>query len=138
MAVIVWKEVYQTGIVALDNEHKQLIAQINRLYEAIRDKRGAGALGETIRMLLEYTEQHFQHEEQLLAQFHFPGREDHLEAHRSLRQQVEELEMRCAAGSEELARELFNFLRAWLLEHILEVDKKYGVYLESRGGRFLS
>lgn len=32
---------------------------------------------------------------------------------------------------------LLNFLRTWILEHIVKVDKKCGVYIESRGGRFM-
>ena len=44
MAVIACKAIYETNIVALDNEHRKLIVEINRLYEAIREKRGAEVL----------------------------------------------------------------------------------------------
>ncbi len=73
MAVIGWKEVYATGIVALDNEHRGLIAEINRLYEAIRDKRSEKILAEILALLTVYTVEHFQHEERLMAAYHFPG-----------------------------------------------------------------
>lgn len=137
MPVIAWKEVYETGIVALDNEHKRLVEQINRLYEAVRDKHAEEALGDILSMLEDYTENHFQHEEKLMAEYGYPGLEEHKEIHAQLRSSVQDLKERSRSGTEELARELLMFLRVWLLEHITEVDKKYGAYLESRGGRFI-
>lgn len=137
MAVIDWKEVYETGIVALDNEHRGLVGEINRLYEAVRDKRGEELLGDILSMLEAYTVDHFQHEEKLMKEYHYPGLEEHQRVHQELIAAVQEMQQRAASGTEELARELLKFLRGWVLEHIVEVDKKYGSFLESRGGRFI-
>lgn len=65
-------EPYETGIVALDNEHRRLVEGVNQLYEAVRDKRGEEVLGEILTMLETYTIDHFQHEEKLMAEYHFP------------------------------------------------------------------
>lgn len=138
MPTIIWKKVYETGIVALDNEHRQLIEQINRLYEAVRDKRGEEVLRDILTMLEGYTGDHFEHEEKVMAEYGFPGLAEHQAIHQSLRDTVQELVAREGTGTQELAQELLKFLRSWLLEHIVEVDKKYGVYLESRGGRFIT
>ncbi|MEA3362841.1 MAG: bacteriohemerythrin [Thermodesulfobacteriota bacterium] len=137
MAVISWKEIYETGIVTLDNEHRGLIQEINRLYEAVRDKRGEEILGEVLTALVAYTVDHFQHEEKLMAEYHYPGLEEHQKIHQELIATVEELKQRATSGTEELATELLTFLRTWVLEHILKVDKEYGAFLESRGGRFI-
>ncbi len=137
MAVIGWKEIYETGIVALDNEHRGLIVQINRLYEALREKKGKDVLSDTLSMLEQYTVDHFRHEEELMAEYHFPGLEEHQEIHRELIAAVQDLKARSTVGSEALAQELLKFLRTWLLEHIMKVDKQYGAFLESRGGRFI-
>jgi hemerythrin len=138
MPLIVWKEIYQTGIVTLDEEHQGLVELINQLCEAIREKRGKDVLGEVLTALLDYTEHHFQHEEELMRQYGFPGLEEHQQIHQLLRDTVQEINAKNVAGSEKLAQELYKFLRGWLLGHIVEVDKKYGAYLESRGGRFIS
>lgn len=137
MAIIAWKEIYETGIVALDNEHRGLVAEVNRLYEALRDKQGEKILRDILAMLETYTVDHFQHEERLMAQYNFPGLEDHRRIHQELIDAVAEIKIRAETGSEELARELLKFLRTWVLEHIVEVDKQYGPYLESRAGRFI-
>lgn len=138
MAVIAWKEIYETGIVALDNEHKALVAEVNRLYEAIRDKRGEEVLEDILVMLESYTVDHFQHEEKLMTEYQYPGLEEHQRIHQELIDAVQELKRRVTSGTEELSREFLKFLRNWILEHILNVDKKYGAFLESRGGRFIS
>ncbi|WP_321366359.1 bacteriohemerythrin [uncultured Desulfuromusa sp.] len=138
MAIITWKKIYETGIVALDNEHQGLISQINKLYEAIRDKHEEEGLEATLTMLESYTVNHFQHEEKLMAEYHYPGLADHQKSHQELIDAVQDLKQRASSGKDELARELLKLLRVWVLEHILDVDKKYGAFLESRGGRFIS
>ena len=137
MAIISWKAVYETGIVSLDNEHRKLIEEINRLYEAVRDKRGAEVLGDILQMLEKYTVDHFEHEEKLIAEYDYPGLEEHKKVHRDLIQAVQELKEKSTSGTEDLARQLLKFLRFWVLEHIVEVDKKYGKFLEARAGRFI-
>ena len=138
MPIITWKEVYETGIAALDNEHRKLVEQINRLGEVIRDKRNEEVVGEILAVLLDYTENHFQHEERLLQEYGFPGLAEHQEIHQALRNRVEEMKDQYADGHADLTKELYKFLRSWLLGHIVDVDKNYGAYLESRAGRFVS
>ncbi len=137
MAVIAWKSIYETGIVALDNEHRGLIEEINRLYEAVRDKQGEAVLADILAMLEKYTVDHFQHEEKLMAEYHYSGLAEHQKIHQELIDEIQAFKMKSTSGTEELARELLTFLRAWVLEHILKVDKNYGAFLESRGGRFI-
>ncbi|WP_029911824.1 bacteriohemerythrin [Pelobacter seleniigenes] len=137
MSVIEWKEIYATGILVLDNEHRRLIREINRLYLALRDKQGDEILDDVLLMLETYTREHFQHEEALMAEYHYPGLAEHQQLHAKLISAVQELKQRATQEKEGMAQELFHFLRTWLLEHILGVDKRYGPYLESRGGRFI-
>jgi len=138
MPTIAWKEIYETGIVSLDQEHQALVAKINDLYEAIRDKRGDQVLGDILAMLEDYTENHFVHEEKLMAEYGYPGLAEHQAVHQSLREEVQALKERYSQQTEGLAQELLKFLRVWVLEHIVNVDKQYGAFLESRGGRFIS
>lgn len=138
MALIEWKDIYETGIVALDNEHRTLVEQINRLGQVLRNKSGDDALGEILAVLQDYTENHFRHEERLMQEYGYPDLAEHREIHQALRDSVAELKAEYADGKEGLAKELYKFLRGWLLGHIVEVDKKYGAFLESRAGRFVS
>lgn len=138
MAIINWKTVYETGIVALDNEHRQLIEQINRLYEALRDKRSNEVLNDILAMLEKYTVDHFSHEEKLMAAYGFSGLEEHQRHHGELIVAIEELKKNENADAGKLSAALMKLLRNWVLDHIVEVDKKYGAFLESRAGRFVT
>ncbi|MFO7811730.1 MAG: bacteriohemerythrin [Pelovirga sp.] len=137
MAIIKWKPVYETGIVALDKEHQGLVEQINVLFEAVRDKRGNEVYADVVTMLDTYVLEHFDHEEKLMQEYQFPGFEEHRQEHRRLVAAVEKLKRDHAVMDESAARELLKFLRIWLLDHIVKVDKKYGSFIESRGGRFV-
>lgn len=137
MTIIAWKEVYETGILALDNEHRELVAAVNRLFEAVRDKRGDEMLTETLVKLEDYVLKHFQNEERLLEQYKYPDIENHRQAHVELIAAVVEMKERSFAEKETLAKDLLKFLRTWILDHIVEVDKKYGPFLEARAGRFV-
>ncbi|MBD1399810.1 bacteriohemerythrin [Pelovirga terrestris] len=137
MAIIKWKQVYETGIVVLDKEHQELVKQINVLFEAVRDKRGNEVYADVVAMLDVYVLEHFAHEERLMQEYQFSGFEEHQQEHQRLVAAVEKRKTDHAAMDESAARELLNFLRTWLLEHIVKVDKRYGSFIESRGGRFV-
>lgn len=137
MAIIKWKPVYETGIVALDKEHQGLVEQINELFEAVRDKRGSEVYADVVVVLETYVVEHFAHEEKLMAEYQFPGLADHQQEHQNLVAAVQELRKDHAERDESAARELLNFLRTWLLEHIVKVDREYGPFIESRAGRFV-
>ena len=137
MAVIGWKDVYATGINSMDKEHRGLIEQINLLYDAVREKRDDEIIAPILSALEKYTVEHFSHEERLMAEYQYPGLEEHKEVHKALIAEIDSFKQRANSSTEELAKELLTFLRKWLLEHILKVDKEYGPFLESRGGRFI-
>jgi len=137
MAIIKWKQVYETGIVALDKEHQGLVQQINTLFEAVRDKRGSDVYADILAMLETYVFEHFAHEEKLMEEYQFPGLTEHQQEHQNLIAEVQKLRKDHAVKDEGAARELLNFLRTWLLEHIVKVDREYGPFIESRGGRFV-
>lgn len=137
MAIIKWKPVYETGIVVLDKEHQGLVQQINALFEAVRDKRGKEVYGDVVARLNTYVLEHFAHEEKLMQEYQFPGFVAHQQEHQNLIAAVQQLTVDHAVKDESAARELLNFLRTWLLEHIVKIDKEYGSFIESRGGRFV-
>jgi hemerythrin len=137
MSVIRWKPVYETGIVELDNEHRELLVAINRLYEAIRDKRSEEVLNEVMSLLDDYTCHHFQHEERLMEEYHYPDLPKHREQHQNLIESLQTIKNEPVEIAT-MATNLFSFLRAWLLKHIVEEDKPYGPFLETSGGKFMS
>ena len=138
MAIIKWKECYETKNACLDSEHRRLVEQINRLFEAMKEHRTEAVMLSIFDELVGYTEQHFKHEEELLETYQYPDLMIHQEQHQKLTREVCAYRSQLEAGEQLSAGEVMKFLRGWLLGHIVESDLKYGAYLESRGGRFIS
>ena len=133
MTVIAWKDCYATGISVCDQEHQILVARINELYEAIRNQEAGQKLPEIVDALVTYTAEHFQHEEQLMTDYRYPGLEEQLVEHAKLRARVAELRWQMEDGDTQVSMKLFNFLREWLLHHIVEIDMRYGGFLTEKG-----
>ena len=133
MSVIRWKDCYSTGISQFDEEHKQLVALINELYEAIRADRDHVDLHHILEELLGYTGQHFKHEEALMEKLEYPGFPEHREAHKALSNKIQEMRNHMEDGDTEMPLALYAFLRDWLLKHVVGVDQKYGDFFREKG-----
>jgi len=132
MAVISWKDCYSIGIETFDDEHHVLVRVVNDLYEALREKKGDEVLHGLLETLVEYTEKHFAHEEQNMDKYDFPDAEAHKEEHEKLKNKIIDYQQKIASGTTGLSPQIMGFLRAWLLDHIVETDKHFGDYLKSR------
>lgn len=137
MPVINWKKCYETKVVAIDTEHQELVAQINRLYAAIRQNNAQPMLLSLFDALVDYTRQHFSHEETMMAEYHYPQLPEHQDEHALLTEQVLDYRKQLAGGSTVSASEVMGFLRDWLLDHIVKCDIPYVHYIEARAGRFI-
>ena len=65
--------------------------------------------------------------------FDFPEYYVHAKHHERLIQEVHELKARYAAGEIRIDMGIVNFLKDWIVNHILTEDRKYGPYLNDKG-----
>lgn len=133
MGLIHWRSSYAINVFQLDQEHKKLVDLINTLYEARKEGQDEAVLRNILSGLIDYTQTHFQHEETEMERLGFPDTEHHKKRHLELKQQVFDLKTMVDQDIEGLSDPVFRFLREWLMEHILEEDKKLGPYLNERG-----
>jgi hemerythrin-like metal-binding protein len=56
-----------------------------------------------------------------------------MEIHRALVKQVVETKNKFDRGEIKVNADIMNFLKNWLNNHILRVDKKYSAFLNSKG-----
>ena len=132
MAYIVWQEQLSVGIREFDEDHQALITLINELWDANESRDGRAKIGPTVAALADYVEFHFKREEALFKRWGFPGAEKHVQAHRNLIAQVEGLS-KTAATAATLPEAVFEFLRDWLIRHILGDDMIYASYFRALG-----
>jgi hemerythrin len=133
MAFQEWNSSFNINVQQSDDQHQQLVAMINDLHDAMRAGRGNEVLGKTLDGLITYTRTHFADEDLLMTLHDYPEITVHKAEHEKLIGQVLELQQRFSAGQSILTLDVMMFLMNWLMEHIQIVDKKYGVYLNSKG-----
>ena len=125
MALMHWSPNLSVGIEFMDNEHQQLMGAINELHEQLSSGQQE-RLAASLEDLLQRTREHFEHEESTMRDNHYRHYEQHKRLHDALLEELEEFR----GQGMQAGTELSDFLKDWLLEHILESDKHLGGFLE--------
>lgn len=133
---MIWSESLSVGVKTLDDDHKKLVDMINELVDGITNKRRLEALTQVLDKLVHYTKLHFAREEDYFNRTGYPQASTHIQQHRTLIQQVAQLQTRLKAGDTSLlSLDLMKFLQEWLTRHIMDTDKQYKDHLNSNGIR---
>jgi len=128
-----WSDDYSMKIDSIDSQHKKLVDMLNDLYAGMMTNASREAASETLRGLTDYTLTHFAFEENLFREYGYEHAAAHQKEHRALIQAVVEFKGKFDAGEASINMELMNFLKDWLIKHILGSDKRYSKYLRERG-----
>ncbi len=117
----------------IDNDHKYLISLINAIEAAVNCGLDKRVLLGHIAELFAYTEEHFKKEENIQADIKFPHKETHKKEHENLVIQLNAIRANLknpqnAEFYQSAVQSLFDTLRDWLLNHILEEDLKMREY----------
>lgn len=128
--LISWGSAFDTGFGAIDEEHRALADALNHLHEA----QHAGADRKTVAGLLgniaQHISVHFSHEEQMMAQLHYPHREEHWREHIELLADIADVMEEYEEGAyDDSPDALDHYLKFWLLTHILTEDVKLASFL---------
>jgi hemerythrin-like metal-binding protein len=129
-----WNDKLSVGVASIDAQHKKLVAMANGLYDAMKAGHGKEILNETLAGLINYTVTHFKYEEKLFAQTAYAKAAPHLKEHEDLTKQVLAIQEKMKAGvSFAQSMEVMEFLKNWLINHIMVSDKAYGPHLTAKG-----
>ncbi|TYO99665.1 hemerythrin [Geothermobacter ehrlichii] len=132
MELIKWRDAYNTGIGMFDEEHRCLVTMINRLYTALREGKEETVVKAILEELINYTREHFAHEEELMERHGYPELDAHRFEHNSFRSTIRDLSRMVNQGIDGLGRPLLQMLRDWLMHHIQEVDARYGRFFSEQ------
>ncbi len=129
-----WKAEYMTGVAEIDDQHKILVHALNEASEKLSRDFHISTMEKIVQDLLSYAIYHFEEEETLMEKFEYErGSHDdynkHLDQHRSFSAKVVEIHKSLKIGTPVPATELLDFLNQWLINHILNTDKKFGAFL---------
>jgi len=131
--LVSWSDKLSVGIPSIDAQHKKLVSMINGLNRAMREKRSQSAMLSIVRGLGEYVVTHFGYEEKLFAKHGYPDIDAHKEVHRNFVAKVQEFESALSSGKATVSMDVLQFLKDWLVEHIMGTDKQYSEFLVEKG-----
>jgi hemerythrin len=133
MALITWNSTYSVNVKEIDLQHQKLVALINQLHDGMKAGKGKEITGKILSDLADFTKFHFAYEEKLFDQTKYPDTVLHKRQHADLVKQVVSYISKFQKGDAILTMELMNFLRDWLMNHIVATDKKYTSFFNSKG-----
>lgn len=129
-----WTEDLTVGVATIDEQHRALIDEFNRLLEACHRHEGREMVPVLIDFLDKYVKEHFADEERCMERAQYPQIDEHKRLHREfigkidgLHQQLDE-----SGSSMSLIIQLNETLLRWFINHIKRVDKQLGAFLQTR------
>ena len=125
MAKLIWKDSFDTGIAEIDRQHRQFLDYLNQCTEFSLSQTREKLIPELIGKMKEYALMHFEFEEALMKSVGYAGYDQHEGQHAYFNARLAELEEAITGGVNEKAVSLAAFMRGWLINHILEEDKRY-------------
>jgi hemerythrin len=129
MSYIQWEEKYNIGISEIDSQHIKLVAICNNFYENYLIGKDLRELNQLFIELLEYTRYHFRSEEELMKKSNYPTYDFHVKLHKILIDDIYNLYDEFEKGNPGISLDVLSFLKSWLLDHIMENDKKIAEYM---------
>ena len=133
MLDIIWDQTYSVNIAEIDRQHQKFTAMLDMLFEAIEAGRSQGALSEILRELVAYAEYHFDTEEKLMIQHHYPEFGAHHKEHEKFRAKIAEFYKGFREGKETITGDVAKFMTYWIADHVMKTDKKYASFSNACG-----
>jgi len=131
--LITWQDSYSLGMDEIDDQHQFLFQIMNRIWHAIIQRADVGTVVSLIEELEQYTIAHFTAEETYLRMIRYPEFDAHKQAHQSFISRVA-VEKKSILAGNSITLDLLHFLKDWLVNHILVVDRQYADYSERGRG----
>jgi len=125
LATLEWSESYSVGIPRLDAQHKVLIRVINQLEE---ERRTGGLIVAVFAELRRYVKEHFRDEEAMMRAAGYADLDAHIQGHRQFEEWLTSIQMVYNSGGASayyIAESVHQFLKDWLITHILAKDMAY-------------
>jgi hemerythrin-like metal-binding protein len=130
-----WQESYSVGVDKFDYQHKILIDFINQLEIASETGDSLEETSQVLEGLFDYAIFHFGNAEEIFKEYSYPGLKEQQNEHGLFLEKIRAFRKDLRGGDISVAEKINQFLQGWLVEHIMMIDKKYKVFLNSKGVR---
>ena len=121
---IEWNESMSTGVLEIDEEHKEWLRRFNKFDDAVINRLGMETVQEALAFFEQYTETHFPHEEELSRHSPASMAQENRDQHQEFRGKIQEIGgwIRQEGVSMVEVISLKMEMEDWLTNHICKVD----------------
>jgi len=128
---IQWNDSYKVGHKIVDFDHMTLVNITNELFMRVDRGFSDEEIAQTITLLIDYVERHFEREEDLFKNSEYPDVDKHLAMHDDIKKTVRDIATIYKTKPDAInINEVLEFLKKWLLNHIMKADQGYIEYLK--------
>ena len=120
-----WENEYSVSIPTIDEEHKKLLGIFNKAIFAKEHNDNPEEIREVLREMTNYALTHFKTEESYMKVFNYPEYQDHKAEHRNFYIETIGYLDKVIKGDCQIANEILEYLKQWIVHHIQVTDKKY-------------
>jgi hemerythrin len=135
MEPINWTDNYSVGVALFDEQHKGLIAILNRMIKDPAATTRSETVSDVLTEMTQYALNHFRSEEKLMKEYDYPQLVPHSKQHRTFEDEVVKLCSATGERIEDVPQVLLEYLRQWLTQHILGKDMEYKAFFQEKGVR---
>jgi hemerythrin-like metal-binding protein len=121
-----WYDDYNIDVEPIDSQHKELVAMVSRLQDALSSGAINAEIAHALKFLVEYTQHHFKDEEKIMTAIGFADLDNHRRLHGKLIEEIKNILLDLKKGKTIHPYQLIDFLTDWLINHIRHEDKKIG------------
>ena len=129
-----WDKKLAVGIDELDAQHQNIIRALNEMLEAMSHGKGHQKYYSLLKFLENHIYEHFTLEEALMTRYGYADYEEHRRTHQEFSAKFLDFKQQFEAEGPtvRIVIKTMNWLGQWLVEHIMETDKKYVAFLKPR------
>ncbi|MDP6923644.1 MAG: bacteriohemerythrin [Candidatus Scalindua sp.] len=131
--MIEWEGKYSVGVSIIDEEHKKLVDIINKVIVAKQHRDNSEEISEILNEMMKYAHEHFKNEEAYMVKFNYPMYQYHREEHLGFSLRTLSYQSRVINGDYNVASEILEYLKKWLVTHIQKTDKEYSDCFRKNG-----
>ncbi len=125
MICIEWIDEFNIGINEIDEQHKQLVAFMNRICSALNEGQETQIIEEVLMEMQNYANSHFTLEENYFDEFHYEKAKEHADSHQEFRDKMNSLIEDLKRDRESVSIDTISFLGKWFIGHTQTYDREY-------------
>lgn len=127
-----WSDDFSSGIHAVDDDHRKLVALLNGLLQSIVDREDFGSIREKSQHLIDISTEDFLEEEKILRQMDYPGLVHHSGEHEEIKNALSNILGEAGNSTLYVLIEAALDIREQLVNHFLDEDAEIRHFIKSR------